>query len=338
MSSRLPVSQPSAFKTPEGEAAYLAAYDDAMRSWPVPFVEVTLHSGFGATHVVVCGPEDAPPLVLLHGYMATSTMWSPNIADFSRDYRVYAVDVMGQPGKSVPGEPIRDRADFVAWVTATLNGLHLDRVALAGMSFGGWLALNYAIAAPGRVRKLVLLSPGGLLPMAREFTLRGMLMVLCPSRFTVKSFMRWLGFNESIDLIHLGLKHFRMPVETARIMPVVFSDRELRSIQMPVLLLYGDHEVICDPAKALDRARRLIPDCKGHLVPGPRHEMCVSHWRIVDGRVLDFLSDGGRNARQNAMWNRLEVDGRGAGLGGGRIRDLGGHGVVPIRTAAARKS
>jgi len=41
-------------------------------------------------------------VVLRHGYWATSTMWAPNIADFSKDYRVYAVDVMGQPSKSIP--------------------------------------------------------------------------------------------------------------------------------------------------------------------------------------------------------------------------------------------
>ena len=88
-------------------------------------------------------------------------MWSPNIADFSKDYRVYAIDVMGQPSKSIPDEPIRNAADYVAWLTATLDALHLDRVSLVGMSYGGWLALNYAVAAPERVRKLVLLSPGG---------------------------------------------------------------------------------------------------------------------------------------------------------------------------------
>jgi pimeloyl-ACP methyl ester carboxylesterase len=71
----------------------------------------------------------------------------------------------------------------------------------------------------------------------------------------------------------------------------VFSDGELRSIQMPTLVLFGDHEVICDPAAALARALLLIPDCQGELVPGPRHEMCVSHHRIVDARVLDFLND-----------------------------------------------
>jgi pimeloyl-ACP methyl ester carboxylesterase len=116
---------PSAFKTPEGESAFLAAYDAAMKLWAVPYDEMDLPSQFGTTHVVASGPKDAPPLVLLHGYNATSTMWSPNIADFSKDYRVYAVDVMGQPSESIPEEPIRNAAGYAAWLTTVLDGVHL---------------------------------------------------------------------------------------------------------------------------------------------------------------------------------------------------------------------
>jgi len=191
------MSRQTAFKTRDGETAFLTAYDTALKSWPVPYEELDIPTCFGTTHVIVTGPADAPPLVLLHGYMATSTMWLPNIADFSRQHRVYAIDVMGQASRSVPGDPIRDRADFVTWLTATLDGLRLGRISLVGMSFGGWIALGYAIAAPERVQKLVLLSIGGLQPMARQFTLRGMLMTLVPTRFTVKSFMHWLGLEEN---------------------------------------------------------------------------------------------------------------------------------------------
>jgi pimeloyl-ACP methyl ester carboxylesterase len=292
------MSHPSAFKTPEGEAAYLAAYDAAMKLWPVSYEEMEVPSRFGMTHVVVIGPKDARPLVLLHGYWATLTMWWPNIADFSRDYRVYAIDVMGQPSKSLPNEPIRDSADYVAWLTATLDALRLDRVSLVGMSFGGWLALTYVVAAPQRVQKLVLLSPGGLLPMVGQFSLRGMLMMFLPTRFTVNSFMRWLGFTNRpgetdarpvLELMYLGLKHFRVPVETSRVMPVMFSDNQLRSMRVPTLVLMGDHEVICDPVAALARVRRLLPDVQGELVPRSSHDMCVSQHRVVDAQVLDFL-------------------------------------------------
>lgn len=292
---------PSAFRTPEGEAAFLAAYDAAMTLWPIPCEEFEIPTRFGMTHVVASGPKDAPPLVLLHGYMATSVMWAPNIADLSKDHRVYAVDVMGQPSKSIPEDPIRDVPDYVTWLTATLDGLGLHRVSLLGMSFGGWLALTYAVAAPERVEALVLLSPGGLLPMVRQFSLRGMLMVFIPTRFTVSSFMRWAGFSDRagehdarplLDLMYLGVKHFRMPQETLRAAANAanpLSDSELTSMHIPVLLLMGDREVIYDAADALARARRLIPDVEGALVPGCRHDMCFSRRRLVNARVRAFL-------------------------------------------------
>ena len=289
------MSHPSAFKTPEGEAAFLAAYHAAMKQWPVPYEELEVRGRFGTTHIVVTGPMDAPPMVLLHGYMATSAMWAPNIGDFSRDHRVYALDVIGQPSKSVPAEPVRNANDYAAWLAETLDALHIDRIYLVGQSYGGWLALNFAIAAPGRVQKLVLLSPGGgFVPMARQFSLRGMLMVRFPARITVKWFMRWLGvtgkdFGPVLDLTYLGLKHFRVPIETLRVMPVLFPEDRLRAMRVPTLLLIGDHEVVCDPVTALARARRFFPNVQGELVPQSSHEMCFSQRRIVDARVLEFL-------------------------------------------------
>ncbi len=292
----------SVFKTVDGETAYLAAYDAAMKLWPVPYEEVDIPTRFGMTHVVTSGPQDAPPLVLLHGMLATLTMWSPNVADFSKEYRVYAIDTMGQPGKSIPDpdEQIRDAVDYAVWLSAVLNGLNLDRIFLVGMSYGGWIALEFAMTTPERVRKLVLLSPAGFLPIVKQFFLRGMPAMVFPTRFTVSTYFGWMGFKDAsgdtvfrcaLDLIYLGLKHFRMPPETARIMPDEFSDDQLRALKVPVLLLLGEHEVIYDPAKALTRAQAFIPNFEGELVPNCSHEMSSSQYQIVDRCVLDFLND-----------------------------------------------
>lgn len=289
---------PSAFKSSEGEAAYLSVYDTAMQAWPVPYEALDISNRFGVTHVVASGPKSAPPLVLLHGYWATLTMWTPNISELSKAYRVYAIDVMGQPGKSVPGAPIQNAQDYVAWLSAILDALHLNKINLAGMSYGGWLALNYAVAAPQRVQSLVLLSPAAsLLGRVKQFALRGALMMLFPTRFTVNAFMRWLGFkndpkdaiamNSVIELMVLGLKHFRFP---RAVRPTVFSDAQLQALQVPTLLLMGEHEVIYDAAKALSRARRLIPNFEGELVPGCSHEMTIRQRQTVDARVVDFIN------------------------------------------------
>ena len=298
------MTRTSAFKSPEGEAAFLAAYDKAMKLWLVPYEEIEIPSRFGITNVVTSGPRDAPPLVLLHGMLATLTMWAPNIADLSKDYRVYAIDIMGQPTKSVPDEPIQDVADFVSWLSVTLDSLDLDRISLVGMSYGAWLALNFAMTAPERVQKLALLSPVACFqPLVRQFILRMMPMVLFPTRLTVNSFFGWMGIKDTpgdqvnqhlLDLSYLGMKHFRFPPEAARLMPNVFSDDELLALHVPVLLLIGDREVLSDPVKALARARRLISNFQGELVPHCSHDMCLSQHRIVDARVLEFLNDNRR--------------------------------------------
>ena len=191
------MSQQSVFKTPEGKAAFLAAYDAAMKLWPVSYEEMDIPTRFGTTHVVASGPKDAEPLVLLHGYMATLTMWAPNIADFSKHYRVYALDVMGQPGRSTPTEPIRTSADYVEWLNATFDALDLHRISLVGMSVRRLAGAHLRVCPTAAGSQACILSPGGLLPMVRQFSVRGMLMTFFPTRFTVNSFMRWLGITDS---------------------------------------------------------------------------------------------------------------------------------------------
>jgi pimeloyl-ACP methyl ester carboxylesterase len=59
----------------------------------------------------------------------------------------------------------------------------------------------------------------------------------------------------------------------------------------------GDREVICDATQALARARRLIPDFEGTIVPGASHDMCFSQRRLVDARVRAFLDKSRTNGR-----------------------------------------
>ncbi len=294
--------QPSAFKSAAGEAEYRAAYDATMELWPVPFEELQIPGRFGSTHVVVSGPTDAPPLVLLHGTMTTLTIWLPNVADLAGYYRLYAIDIMGHPSKSIPAEPIRNPSDFTAWLTATVDGLHLDRrFHLAGISLGGWIALGFAMAAPERVEKLVLLSPAASLqPLTKQFFVRAILSGIVRTRRMMNSFFKWMDLEATpgdeaaerlLDLIWLGGTHFRIPPEVRRVMPTVYTDDELRAIAMPVLLLIGEDEVIYDPAKALQRARRLVPHLEGALVPESGHGMSFTKAQAVDERMLTFLKD-----------------------------------------------
>ena len=72
--------------------------------------------------------------------------------------------------------------------------------------------------------------------------------------------------------------------------PLVLPDDELRSIEVQTLLLIGQQERAYDAAAALERARRLMPNLEGELIPRASHDMSVGQHDIVDNRIVDFLS------------------------------------------------
>src|SRR4051812_9928478 len=160
---RAPTPAPAAVPAGDawpGRAEYFAAYDAVLAQWPVTIDTVDVSSPYGTTRVNVCGPRDGEPLILLSGGGATSTVWFANVGELSRAHRVYAVDVIGQAGRSVSnGRAVDDLTGFMDWLDRLLGELNLDRASLCGHSYGGWLALNYALHAPQRVRRLALLDP-----------------------------------------------------------------------------------------------------------------------------------------------------------------------------------
>jgi pimeloyl-ACP methyl ester carboxylesterase len=287
---------PSNFKTPEGEAKYIAAYEATLSLWATPyeFLEVPTH--WGRTHIITCGPKDGPPLVLLHGMHLSATMWFSNIAALSRNYRIYAVDTIGGVGRSVVVHPLKSRADLAGWLNAVLDGLGITQTHLLGHSYGGWLALNFALsAASERIKRLILLAPVGLQPFGSQFWLRGIPAMLFPRRSFITSFMKWMtieGFvvNELfVEQFVLGMKNFR-PNPHIRVLPSTFTDDELQQIKADTLLLIGEAEVIYNPAIAVNWAKQLVENIEAEVVPNASHGLPIEQPELVNERILGFLN------------------------------------------------
>lgn len=115
----------------------------------------------GETFILVSGCEHAPPLVLLHGSGANATTWRGDVAAWSEHFRVHAVDLVDEPGPSATSRPELSTEASALWLDDVLSGLGLERVALVGMSLGGWIALDYAIRRPGRLTRMALGCPAG---------------------------------------------------------------------------------------------------------------------------------------------------------------------------------
>ena len=147
------------FRSEAGAAHYLEAYDKALELWPIPFETIYVRPRFGETHVIICGSQNAPPLILLPGFSFTSTMWYPNVASFANNYHVYALDTIVDMGKSPVQAPLCSRLQFMYWLQDIFDSLNINHPVVIGHSNGAWIALQLAITTPTFLNKLVLLTP-----------------------------------------------------------------------------------------------------------------------------------------------------------------------------------
>jgi 3-oxoadipate enol-lactonase len=102
----------------------------------------------------VVGPQDAEPMVLLHGMRNNGLGWRAVAGALAETHRVYIPDLRGHGASEWPGEYALEsmRDDVIGF----LEALGLDRIVLIGHSLGGTVALLVAEQAPGRVARLVL--------------------------------------------------------------------------------------------------------------------------------------------------------------------------------------
>jgi len=289
------------FRSDAAKARYLALYDERARDWPVPCDTIRVRGAFGETFVRVSGPADGPPLLLLHGISSNSLAWMPNVAALARRHRVYAVDHIQDGGRSVATRPLASLDDHLSWLDGLLDGLGLAKgVALAGLSYGGWLAAQYALARPQRLRHLVLIAPAGtVLPLATEWVVRAVACVI-PLRFFVRSFLGWLlhdlaqrpssvrpNFEEVVSEADTTLRCLAPRTMTP---PTVMSDEELQRLAVPTLYLVGQNEKICPPMQAIERLNTVAPHITTRLIAGAGHDLTLVKADEVNGAVLGFLA------------------------------------------------
>ena len=104
------------------------------------------------------GREDAPVVVLSSGLGGMAGYWRPNLADLAARFRVLAYDQRGTGGSPGPLAPDLTMADMAADLLALLDALGIARAALVGHALGAHIGLASALAAPGRLERIVAIN------------------------------------------------------------------------------------------------------------------------------------------------------------------------------------
>jgi pimeloyl-ACP methyl ester carboxylesterase len=282
--------------TTEKSAAFLAAYDAMLARWPGPVDQITVQSRFGTTWVNACGPKDAPTLVLLPGGGATSTAWYANVGPLSQQYRVFAIDPIGDRGRTVySGEPVRTLADLMTWLDSCLAGLNIMRTRLAGHSYGAWILLRYALAKPHRVQRLALLDPTQCFTSQRRaYLLHALPLLVAPGRRTKRRFFTWeTGGTMDPQFLNFVTTPYAVdtPAEATFIFPRRPADAEFVELTSPTLVLAAERGQQNNVRRLTATARRLVPDVTVTTIAGATHHtMPMQPADEINRALLDFLA------------------------------------------------
>jgi hypothetical protein len=93
--------QTSIFFTPEHEAQMNEIYDSKLAQWPTPYENTYIETSFGKVYVIISGPEEAPPILLLNAGQMAAWSWVTNVGALNEHYRTYAVGTIGEVSRSV---------------------------------------------------------------------------------------------------------------------------------------------------------------------------------------------------------------------------------------------
>jgi pimeloyl-ACP methyl ester carboxylesterase len=247
-----------------------------LERWPEPPKPLDVESFAGVTRLYHW-PGTGTPIVFLHGMGGTGLTWSAHIERLAgRD--VYAIDTIGDVGRSEQRALIEDADGLARWLDETLAGAGIERAHLAGTSYGGFLALNLAARRPDRVAALTLMDSGGLAPV----------------RFA--RFLLWgiptMAGSVAPERVRRRLARTRPLLEDPRVMrsafhaqrnhrfllpwPTPLTDDELRAVSAPTVAIVAQKSAPFAARIQAERAR-LIPNAKVVVVSGARHDLSWSH-------------------------------------------------------------
>ncbi len=254
---------------------------------------------------------EGPPLVLLHGFTGSAATWAPHLDAFTGHFSVIAVDLPGHGASDALPDPARyGMEQCVSDLLALFDRLEIARASLLGYSMGGRVALNLAIAAPERIRALVLESASpGIADLEERLARRRSDAALADmiEREGIEAFVDyWERLSLFVSQAALpasirdrqraqrlansarGLATSLRCIGTGMMEPL--HDR-LGEVRLPVLLIAGGlDEKYCRLGKSMAGA---IPTARLVVVPDAGHSVHLEQPEAFHRHVLEFLESEG---------------------------------------------
>lgn len=269
--------------------------------WQRRSIEINIPRGRVQKISYLQAGDKGPPLLLLHGLGADSTMWGKNIPFLARHFRLYALDLPGMGLSPWAGEEINP--DYYADVIFSFcRQGEKEPLFVIGASFGGELALLFAARYPQLVRAMVLAAPSALTPPVGGFFRRPLLPVLALRLFAFSppaaSFLfpscrpLFAGGKEWVRQLQSYLKEKKNRRLYRRLVALagsLLTEKELAGADLPVLLVWGEEDTVI-PLAAARKLSSCLPRVQVRFFPKCGHDLPLAAYRQFNLLCLEFFT------------------------------------------------
>jgi pimeloyl-ACP methyl ester carboxylesterase len=203
------------------------------------------------------------PVVLLHGGLMTISLnFGPLLAPLAASRQVIAVELQGHGHTAETERPMTIEA-LAGDVVALLDQLGIEQADLFGFSLGGLVACAIALGTPARVGKLIVASADAHRPPGRQSAPLGEDRLPTPADFQ--------AMRDAYDAVAPDPAHFEEFAAKNSAMVHEFPGwtGELRSLQAPTLLVFGDRDF--SPLPDVVEMFELLPNAQLAVLPGTTH-------------------------------------------------------------------
>ncbi|KAL4855140.1 Glutamate synthase [NADH] [Chlorella vulgaris] len=297
----------SMYRSVQGEKAIRALYDQSLAALPFEHEGRLVETSFGTAHVVVCGPANAPPLVMWHGMGLPAPFVLALFQCLIPQFRIYAPDMpYHASSRSADAELAAGTHEHGKWALEVLRALRLvpeealpasqscrsSQAALSqqkpplhiGLSFGGAVVMDLAVVAPGAIRGAALVVPAGLMPVRLwSFLLRvvlpSLLYLLLPCAATARWALSEMCEEPDLpawNIIPLTWRHVARRPEIPG-GSNGFSPAQLACLAAPTIAIFAERDVFWSGEAAAATAAARLPDCQAVVVRGGRHLLSRSN-------------------------------------------------------------
>jgi pimeloyl-ACP methyl ester carboxylesterase len=222
---------------------------------------------------------EGEPVVFVHGLSGSTRWWFRNVRTIAERHRIYLVDLPGfGTMRSLRGRFVL--AETATWLSEWMEAAGLERAHLVGHSMGGYASVRLAASRPELVRRLVLVAPAGV-PAERSM-LGHLVPLLLTVRHATPAFLAVL-VQEALRMGPMTLWR------VARDLLAEDVRGDLRNIEAPTLLVWGENDPLIPPAVG-DLLREEISNSRLLLLQRAGHVPMFDQPKEFDAALLTFLS------------------------------------------------